>query len=431
MSRCIHVRIGVLIFIVFLTALPSLGQATSPPTLYTYEPPSGVAGATQVYIFGAYFQNAQGVGTVTIGGVLAPVDWWSNGLIIVTVPYSAQTGELVVTTQYGSDSSTNEVNSPYYGYAGTSGAMAADFVILAADSPPLNSQFLPPQASSVGCQSVTGTWIQDWGYGTTTTYNLAQTPNSDGTYTITGTAMYGPGYGMDNPGPYSVTGSLDQTGTLQLLVPDLQYGDQFKILQPTCSHTSMAYYWELNEPAPYGTPPPSDWLTNIAAYGWNQDLPMIDSIIDCEIPTSETVAWIGFASDPQVGGDTTIGTWQQDLMPQDPIWDGRLVLEQGPPGTDGCWFQGSEVDWSGQVTGTAWFVDDPETYGLDYIGFPSGSISYYRKTYPSGCSVFFTQNMYVTCGSASQPYATHSISYPVQQTTVCSQKDTDNECKPY
>jgi hypothetical protein len=158
---------------------------------------------------------------------------------------------------------------------------------------------------------------------------------------------------------------------------------------------------------------------------------MNNSSLDCVVPTSEDVVWIDFAADPEKGGAATVGTWNQDLHPEDVNLEGRTVLEQGPDGSDNCTFQGSIVGWSGRVTGTAWYVDDPEFYGFDYIGFPSGSIDYYREQGKSGCNVTFSQDMYVACKTTLQKYATHTLSYSVDITYANSKKDSNNKQKPY
>ena len=71
------------------------GPGTSAPAIATVSPGLGPAG-TRVTIRGAHFQAAQGMSTVSFGGVEAAPDFWSGEEIRVPVPEGAASGPVVV-----------------------------------------------------------------------------------------------------------------------------------------------------------------------------------------------------------------------------------------------------------------------------------------------------------------------------------------------
>ena len=75
------------------------------PLVSTLGPASGTVGA-DVAISGRYFGAAQGTSTVSFNGVEASVDVWSDTRILCTVPMTAATGPVVVTTDTGASNNT-------------------------------------------------------------------------------------------------------------------------------------------------------------------------------------------------------------------------------------------------------------------------------------------------------------------------------------
>jgi hypothetical protein len=152
---------------------------------------------------------------------------------------------------------------------------------------------------------------------------------------------------------------------------------------------------------------------------------------DCPIPTSETTM--------STGWDTIAGSlhkWQQRLLPVTTSFNGRKIYESTPsPGTDGCWFLGSQRDKFDRVTnspGTFWTVNSVNEWGPDKVGYSPDHVSYYRFDAPRfPCSTSFTQRMEISCGSQKQVYATHELRAGIQMFTVSSGRAAENASRPY
>lgn len=76
----------------------SMPAPIPPPSISSLSPTSGTTG-TSITISGSNFGATQGTSTVTFNGVAATPSNWSNTSITVTVPSSANTGQVVVTVQ--------------------------------------------------------------------------------------------------------------------------------------------------------------------------------------------------------------------------------------------------------------------------------------------------------------------------------------------
>lgn len=200
-----------------LAAAPSY-CSSYPTTIESITPQAGIAGVTKVYVLGTCFGDAQGSGSVKIKGIPATdYSLWSDGEIIFTVPVTAQTGNLVVTSDSdGSDSSANEADCAKVGWCGT-GNINADFSVTTPNAPSFFDMGYDPPAfegdsTQTAPEYITGEWNCDDGFGDTATYDLTQQPqNSEGTWPVTGSVHWT--YGSpDDICDQPLTGTLDGSG---------------------------------------------------------------------------------------------------------------------------------------------------------------------------------------------------------------------------
>jgi hypothetical protein len=439
-----------------------LGCAVLPVTsrsqgtyLYNYEPPAGFTGYTSVYIIGTGFGDTQGTGTITIGGVEVPaaqITMWSQGMLIATVPPGATTGPIVVTTSYGSDSSTAEADpdTSFQGWGGTAG-FSANFTVLDPDQPVFPSFLEYPQPC--GCSYVGGTWYFDDGWGNTATYTLSQnsTANSDGTWSVPGGNVYWSYYyGEDGTCIQPLTGTLDQNGNLELSVAaDTAdgcdaYNVAFKILNSGCDRTSPAYMYF---PPWDSWPPPSNYLSDL---GWYTDGEvLIKGATD--LPDTESVySFDGWVTSPfpDSGPGMTLGNWTQSVSlasNSNLTFGGRLVYEQNTGMVnDTCYFPEAIAPGTFPgVSGGAWWVSltstwTTSTWGEDLFGLPSIYVDDYQHhdygTTPGAplCTISVPQAMYVDSSiTLPQEYVTNTLQYLIYSDQVCEiripEQNSENE----
>jgi IPT/TIG domain len=263
-----------------LVATPPSYCSSYPATIESITPQAGIAGVTQVYVLGTCFGDSQGTGSVKINGTPADVSTWSDGEIVFTVPVTATTGNLVVTSDSdGYDSSAKEADCANAGWCGTAN-INADFSVTAPNSPSFfNTQENPPGFYGDGTPTVpeyiTAEWSYDTGFDTTGTYDLTQqSQNSDGTWPVTGSVhiMYG---SPDDNCEQSVTGTLDGSGHLFLDVaaePDQgcdSYSEEYLILS-SGDITSQGYFYFD------GQQPPLDFPKNLGDE--SDDFPLFSNI---------------------------------------------------------------------------------------------------------------------------------------------------------
>jgi hypothetical protein len=143
-----------------------------------------------VYIVGEDFGETQGDSTLTIGGANVSSDkvvLWSNGMIIAIVPATATTGVISITVGVETKDS-GDANA--YDYWDGTGATATDFVVYLAGLDGVteaNSRVPDP----IGCQDISGEWVEDNGWGTTGQYDLSQSgPDEQGTWTVSGSVVW-------------------------------------------------------------------------------------------------------------------------------------------------------------------------------------------------------------------------------------------------
>ncbi|HJT71109.1 MAG TPA: IPT/TIG domain-containing protein [Terriglobales bacterium] len=393
-----------------------------PPYLENYEPPAGWPGITKVYILGQNFLDTPG--TVSIGGVQVPanlVNMWSPGMIIVTVPDNAVTGPIVVTTQYGQDSSANEVGvwSP-----GGVGDIAANFTVF----PPLASG---PMGSYASCQNVTGTWQDNDGWGDAAQYMLTQTPNGNGGWNVSGSVTWTYDGWVPPSCTQPVSGTLDTDGNLQLNVGEDNvngcgaYGDIFKVLSPGCNMTSAGYFiW-----AP-GSPPPSDWLNNLGET--SPDFPIYLQPVNPSAETNNFLNWV-HSPDPSQGSDPTIADWQGVLSPSSTNFGGRVVFEQDGGGSDSCHYTGSPYK-AYSLSGGSWYVqaDPMNTWADDGIGLGSNAVQWYQQYWsPASCQILETQNMIVDTSTQTVQYQQNTLNIVISPNQICVKRIGDPVCENY
>ena len=143
--------------------------STYPTVIESIEPQAAVAGVTKVYVLGQCFGDNPGALTVN-GTPVTDFSLWSDGEIVITVPFTATSGNLVVTSSnYGSDSSANEADCANAGWCGTA-SINADFYVNAPNAPPFYispTEILIPGTPSPSEYITDGGWHVDssgaWG----------------------------------------------------------------------------------------------------------------------------------------------------------------------------------------------------------------------------------------------------------------------------
>lgn len=414
-----------------LALFPRLCQAFCCPqcstTIESISPQVAIAGVTRVYVLGSCFGDTQGSGSVTINGTSVPAAnflFWADGELAFTVPFTASSGPLVITSGNGSDSSTNEADCTNWGWCGN-GNINPTFTVVAPDNPPFYNS--PTDIRIAGTPSVPqyveGNWNYDDGYGDTATYTLSQGPqNSDGTWPVTGSVHWSYWYGQDGTCDESVTGTLDAHGDLYLNVAAdpadgcTTYALEYVVLN-SGDMTSQGISWGEQQPGPDPNFP-SDLGTE---YPYE---PMFKAVTD--LPASETPTSEGWGNIPDSGSQyPTYGTWQRTLPTSgDGLVEfaGRFVYEQnGGSPIDACWKPGSLTGQGTTLSGGGWYVDQNGNWGLDWIGIWSQGIDWYQSNVGLPCDITIPQLMHTDAGGGQPQYTTNQLIIEIRASEVRSE----------
>jgi len=415
-----------------LAAAPSY-CSSYPTTIESITPQAGIAGVTQVYVLGTCFGDTQGTGSVTVDGKPADVSVWSDGEIVFTVPVTATTGHLVVTSNSnGYDSSALEADCANAGWCGTAN-INADFAVTAPNSPSFFDGSNPPALLGDGTPTapeyITGEWSWDTGFGITGTYDLTQqSQNSDGTWPVTGSSHIEYG-GPDDTCDQPVTGTLDGSGHLIIAAaaePDQgceSYSDEYLILS-SGDMTSQGYFY-FDDGYGINTPPPlPDFPNNLGDE--NNDFPLFSNIH--QFPDGEAPHGVDWSS--TLAEFFRIMPASGDFTP----YAGRFVWEQdgGFEGNDGCYtgIEGSPPPFT-RVSGGGWYVHDGGVWGPDLIGLLSEWVDWYQTHYANGCTIVLPQAMNInTNDEGSTQYTTNQLIIEVWPDEVCAEVMTmDSQIK--
>lgn len=141
--------------------------------------------------------------------------------------------------------------------------------------------------------------------------------------------------------------------------------------------------------------------------------------VTCPTPTGETTSSGGWADSDFL---PTVHKWNVTLTPSNISFAGRGVQEQTPsPGSDTCWFQGSQFDPNTSLTGSTWTVQFTNFFGPDYIGWVEDAVPYYRFVGRAPCAATLPQQMLIDCPSGGlTPYANNTVVAGIQSATVTS-----------
>jgi hypothetical protein len=145
--------------------------------------------------------------------------------------------------------------------------------------------------------------------------------------------------------------------------------------------------------------------------------PQATLTVNCSYPTGETTTWSGW--DQNI---FSLGKWEQVLSPAGP-WSGRTVTESdAAPGTDNCYFTGSQYAPQTSVltpgVGHSWLVGTSNQWGYDEIGWtPAAIIQYYQIQRPQRgltlpCEADLFQKLTITCPNG--PTQTYRGSVPLR-----------------
>ena len=260
-----------------------------------------------------------------------------------------------------------------------------------------------PCTNPVPCYNCVGSWND----GTGVTWSLT----SDSSYNVSGTAVLAPVV----PGCPSVTYSTVSGSISQGFRQDGTQG-----------YTSFT--WTARNPSPSGSCggyTPATYITDSGSIQnngcdkgsgtWTDSYGGGSFVMSKppNVPTSEITTPVGFST----GIYATVGQFRQTL--QGPTWpygyDGRQVSEasNGTP-ADSCYFPGSIVP-PYALSGGVWNVDyyySSNVWADDYVGWPTGAVTYYRQNFRPPCSGSAPQGMYIAIGGTSgsrQLYSAGSV----------------------
>lgn len=419
---------------------------TIPTAIDGVSPQVGIAGVTQVYIYGTCFGtehgDGTGVGYITVGADAAGnpiripdsnISYWSDAEIVFQLPFDVTTGDLVVHTQYATQDDT--ANAASYCSEGSSwcgnGSISPNFQVQSPGSPPFTP--LPPgtwpcpQTSSEACprilgsesspQYVAGTWDYDDGM-VTGTLTLAQgAQNSDGTWPLSGS------FDSNQWGSQAVSGTLDQEGDIIVCIDNCQIQSaeilaEWRVLS-SGDVTTNGYWNDWGCYAMTG----SNLLDIISNWA---DPPIQNSQcsppplfkVQTDQPTGETPAAVDWVELP---GSTipTYGQFERTL----PLSTGgfnefasRFVFEQSAgAAVDGCYWTGSNYSpVTAGLSGGGWYATPGNQWGLDTIGISSVMVTYYQDQWgPKGitCAVGVPQAMFINArtGPSQTAYTTNYL----------------------
>jgi len=118
----------------------------------------------------------------------------------------------------------------------------------------------------------------------------------------------------------------------------------------------------------------------------------------CYAPSTETTpVFQGFGYE---GGEPTMATFRQSLVPTDFDWGGRYIYETSPPnsGSDGCWIPDNpdNIPKFDVVTGGGYSIVEGSSYGDD-IGATEDIVNYYRAHQRAPCGFQVQQQVWIRC----------------------------------
>jgi hypothetical protein len=89
--------------------------------------------------------------------------------------------------------------------------------------------------------------------------------------------------------------------------------------------------------------------------------------------------------------------WGGELQPTTADFTGRKVKET-PEGSavDQCWFSGSFYGQAG-LQGSDWTIYTDSYYAIDYVGWDTNGINYYRNELQTPCDATVPQRMGMKC----------------------------------
>jgi hypothetical protein len=141
--------------------------------------------------------------------------------------------------------------------------------------------------------------------------------------------------------------------------------------------------------------------------------------VQCPKPNSETTVGIGWDTN-----DPTLYKYEQTLSATGVSFVGRTVTEQDPGGggPDTCHFTNAAWDAFDHVNGSSWTVISGNKWHYDFVGYHSGTVSYYRNQGRAPCGTTFQQRMVINCSSGPIQYALNTLSADISSTTVSSSR---------
>ncbi|KYG03829.1 hypothetical protein BE21_49925 [Sorangium cellulosum] len=150
--------------------------------------------------------------------------------------------------------------------------------------------------------------------------------------------------------------------------------------------------------------------------------------IQVMLPTGETPRFLGW----HVGGRSTQGRWGGTLLPLSVSFMGTKVKEVDPGGAvDGCHFPGAKVRPGTGVTGGDWDVKAGNEWEIDFIGWASHEVQYYRTCGRIPCGFLFPQSMQMIRPGGDVEYARHNLGQDIMATEITSMRAGQTESKPW
>jgi hypothetical protein len=147
----------------------------------------------------------------------------------------------------------------------------------------------------------------------------------------------------------------------------------------------------------------------------------------CPIPTGEVTqpgSWRDAYGEP---GEFD---WHQTLLGG--VFTNRAVMELDPGGgTDTCYFEQSQIAWSGRVSGGYWTTTPGGTWGPDAVGWKLNAILYYRRENKAPCSAIFDQLMLIECNGRWYQYRRNTLQANLGVITLSSERAGQYQIRTY
>ncbi len=357
------------------------------------------------------------------------------------LPFDASTGDLKVTSGYGSDDTLTESQRACGGtdpdWCGND-KVNASFVAEPPDDPPLtclapNCPSPPP--SLVGGlpsvpQYVDGTWDMNNGSGELMLSLTQGQQDASGDWPITGAVENSPCSGQ----LADVTGVLDQYGDMALYFPCGNSCVEWLVLG-SGDVTSQGFGGSGGGCA---VQPVQNFLQTLmdeseGPYYYLAQPPLFKSATDQ--PSGETPTFDSWGLGPSwdASVNPTFGEWSRqfpevlsggNLLVE---FAGRFVYEQNGAGaSDSCYTEGapSAPSWIRPVTGLSgggWFVTSAGVWEYDDIGESSQWVDWYQSNVALPCDWTVSQEMYIDGRTTTYKYTLNQLTYEIDSNEIYSE----------